>query len=79
MATAETNQSPATANQADTTLHLTRHFDAPRDTVFRAWIEREAMMSWMGPEGFTVTSCEVDAQPGGAWRVCMHSPDGNDM
>lgn len=35
---------------------LSRVIDAPRERVFRAWIEPEHMFQWFGPRGFR---CEV--------------------
>ena len=34
------------------------------------------MQRWWGPQGFTVSSLEMDVRPGGAWRKCMRSPEG---
>jgi uncharacterized protein YndB with AHSA1/START domain len=57
-------------------LVIERIFDAPRRLVFKAWTEPERLMRWWGPHGFTIVSCKMDARAGGAWRVCMRSPDG---
>src|SRR5713101_1403483 len=57
---------------------ITRIFDAPRRLVFKAWTEVEHAARWWGPQGFTTISCEMDVQPGGAWRRCMRSPEGVD-
>jgi len=59
-------------------LTITRVFDAPRDLVFRAWFEPERMAVWAGPEGFTATYVEMDPRPGGAWRLGMRSPEGEE-
>jgi len=32
-----------------------------------------------GCEGSTVTLCEIDLRPGGAWRLVMLTPDGGDI
>src|SRR5260221_5169349 len=66
------------ANPAERELVITRVFDAQREIVFRAWIEPEQASQWMGPQGFTVVSFEMDVRPGGAWRKCMRSPEGRD-
>ena len=63
---------------ADRTLILTRDFDAPRELVFAAWTDREAVGKWFGPRGFTITTFEMDVRPGGVWRYMMHGPDGTD-
>jgi uncharacterized protein YndB with AHSA1/START domain len=60
----------------DTTLVLTRIFAAPRSLVFRAWTDPERAALWWGPQGFKTLSCQMDVRPGGAWRICMRSPQG---
>jgi uncharacterized protein YndB with AHSA1/START domain len=57
---------------------VTRVFDAPRETVFRAFVEPERVRVWWGPNGFTTTTHEMDVRPGGHWRLIMHGPDGTD-
>jgi uncharacterized protein YndB with AHSA1/START domain len=57
---------------------LGRMIEAPRDRVFAAWIEREQLERWWGPDGFTTTTHEIDVRPGGTWRFTMHGPDGAD-
>ena len=59
-------------------LVLTRIIDAPRELVFKAWTESERLAQWWGPACFTNPVCEVDARPGGALRIVMLDPDGND-
>jgi uncharacterized protein YndB with AHSA1/START domain len=69
-------RSSAAAESAGLELSITRTFDAPRSLVFKAWAEPERMACWAGPKGFTMTSCEMDARPGGAFRMSMRSPEG---
>lgn len=57
-------------------LVITRVFDAPRELVFRAWIEPKHLSQWWGPKDFTVPVCEVDVRPGGAILIHMCGPDG---
>jgi uncharacterized protein YndB with AHSA1/START domain len=57
---------------------LTRIFDAPRETVFRAWTDPKQLAKWWGPKGFTNPVCEFDARPGGAIRIVMRAPNGED-
>jgi uncharacterized protein YndB with AHSA1/START domain len=64
---------------AERVLRLERTFRAPREAVFRAFTEREQLMRWWGPKGYTVPRCELDARPGGAWRTVMRSPEGTEM
>jgi uncharacterized protein YndB with AHSA1/START domain len=70
--------SPA-AGPADRELVITRVFDAPRGLVFKAWTGPEHLERWQGaPRGFTVTAHKMEVRPGGAYRVCMRSPEGVD-
>lgn len=55
---------------------ITRTIDAPRELVFRAWIDPARLATWWGPEGFTNPVCEADARPGGVYRIVMRGPDG---
>lgn len=61
----------------DQELVLTRTFAASRERVFRAWIDPERLAAWWGPSDFTAT-CELDVRVGGAYRLCMRSPDGSE-
>jgi len=51
---------------------------APPDVVFEAWINPEQVKHWYGPDGFSLTTHEMDVRPGGLWRYTMHGPDGRD-
>lgn len=64
----------AAAPNAIVTVRL---FDAPRELVFRNWIEAEHVQTWFAPDSFTITSCEVEARPGGRWRVEYRSERGS--
>ena len=57
---------------------VTRVFDAPRALVWRAWTEPKMLAQWFGPRGFTSSVPELDLRVGGALRIVMHGPDGND-
>ena len=63
---------------AERVLRLARTFQAPREVVFRAFTERERLIEWWGPKGFTVPECELDVRPGGAWRTVMRSSEGGE-
>jgi uncharacterized protein YndB with AHSA1/START domain len=62
----------------DRELVITRTFDAPRTLVFEAWTKPEHLAHWSGPHGFTTTQDKMDLRPGGAYRACLHAPDGRD-
>jgi uncharacterized protein YndB with AHSA1/START domain len=49
-------------------LVLRRVFAAPRERVFRAWIEPAALERWFRPKGMAVTVRALDARAGGSFR-----------
>jgi uncharacterized protein YndB with AHSA1/START domain len=51
------------------TVRLHRVLRAPPQRVFRAFTEPDAMARWLPPFGFTAKVFEMDARPGGAWRM----------
>lgn len=57
-------------------LVITRTVKAPRELVFKAWIDQKLVAKWWGPDGFTNPVCELDVRPGGAIRIDMRAPDG---
>ncbi len=54
----------------------TRVVGAARELAFKAFTDRDHLVHWWGPKGFTNTFHEFDMQPGGTWRFVMHGPDG---
>jgi uncharacterized protein YndB with AHSA1/START domain len=57
---------------------LTRSFDAPRDLVFKAFTDPEAVASWWGQRDSDTVVDELEARPGGRWRFVERSGDGNE-
>lgn len=64
---------------ADQEFVITRDFDAPRERVWRAWTEREQLMQWFGPQGFTMPHARLDLRPGGIFHYGLRSPHGQEM
>jgi uncharacterized protein YndB with AHSA1/START domain len=62
-----------------TDLTITRIFDAPRELVYAAWTDPDQLARWLGPKGYTAHSVSGDLRPGGAWRSCIRSPQGEDL
>jgi uncharacterized protein YndB with AHSA1/START domain len=60
------------------TVAITRVFDAPRALVWQAWTDPKMLARWFGPRGFTSSVPQLDVRVGGALRIVMHGPDGND-
>ena len=57
---------------------IERVFDAPRDLVWRAWVEPDQFMRWYGPEGVTMFACEIDLRVGGRHLFGLRMPDGGE-
>jgi uncharacterized protein YndB with AHSA1/START domain len=68
----------ATSEFGEGGFTLTRVFDSPRALVWQAWTDPKMMAQWFGPRGFTSSVPQLDARAGGALRIVMHGPDGND-
>jgi len=68
---------PYAAGELDREIVLSRVINAPRDLVYRAWIDPGRMFEWFGPTGFR---CEVleqgEASVGATWRFNMIAPGG---
>lgn len=72
-------KSKAREEAADREFVITRAFDAPRELVWKAWTERERLMQWFGPKGFTMSTANLDFRPGGKLHYCLCSADGKEM
>ena len=60
----------------DTTIVLTRTFNAPRRLVWQAMFTPDKMRRWMlPPPAFTLTKCECDARVGGALELAWKSDE----
>ena len=55
---------------------LTRTFDAPRSTVWKAWTEADRLKRWWGPKMFEMFHLTVDLRPGGLMHYGMRGPMG---
>lgn len=62
---------------ADNTLIAKRTFAAPRERVWAAHTQCEHVKQWLlGPDGWTMPTCEIDLRPGGKWRYVFQGPKG---
>ncbi len=62
----------------DRELVITRLIDAPREKVFRCWLEPELMLQWFTPKPWSTVRAETDPRPGGSNLVVMADPDGKE-
>ena len=62
---------------SDTEILITRTIEAPVRRVFGAWTTPALIRAWWGDHS-TLTVCEIDLRPGGAWRYVARGPDGSE-
>jgi uncharacterized protein YndB with AHSA1/START domain len=58
--------------RGDRELVVTRIFDAPPSTVYRAWSQPELFRRWWMPKsvsGVSLLSCDMDVRTGGKYRL----------
>jgi uncharacterized protein YndB with AHSA1/START domain len=63
---------------SDREICLSRLFDASRQLVFDAMTKPEHVKRWWGilDDKHSVSVCEIDLRPGGAWRFVGRGPKG---
>lgn len=60
----------------DTSIVLTRTFNAPRRLVWEAFTTPDKMRRWMlPPPGWTLAACECDPRTAGALRLVWKGPE----
>ncbi len=54
---------------ATNTVRLHRVFRAPAERVYKAFLDAEAMVKWLPPNGFTGKVHQMDAKVGGTYKM----------
>ena len=73
------NTTLATTITADPTvpaIRITREFDAPPAAVYRAHVDPELVVRWLGPRRLRMTIQRWDAETGGGYRYTHVGDDG---
>jgi uncharacterized protein YndB with AHSA1/START domain len=64
----------------DRGIIIARTFDAAAAPLFKAWTTPDLLQRWLlGPPGWTMTVCEVDLRPGGAYRYGWRNAEGTEI
>lgn len=58
------------------TMVLERVIPAPRDIVWKTWVNPATLPQWWGPAGFSCRTQRIDLRRGGEWVFDMIAPDG---
>jgi uncharacterized protein YndB with AHSA1/START domain len=61
------------------TVTITRVFDAPREKVFRAYMDPKLIPLWWGPERYATTVERMEPRTGGSWRFIQRDAEGNEF
>jgi uncharacterized protein YndB with AHSA1/START domain len=62
------NKTTITAEPGKLEVFISREFDAPRESVFRAFTEPQLIVQWLGPRDVTMTVERFDYKNGGSYR-----------
>ncbi len=60
-------------------LVLTRTIDAPRDKLWRCWVEPELLKQWFCPKPWNVSQARLEPRPGGEFFTLMSGPNGEEF
>ena len=69
---------PDTITNASSTVEVRRTIRAPRQRVFDAWTRPTEVTRWHAPGPMTVALAEIDLRQGGAYRIHMQAPTGEE-
>ena len=63
----------------DRELVIERLIDAPRDLVFRTWVDPRMALAWWGPPESPATHVQIEFRVGGAWSGRLRTVDGREL
>ena len=75
MNTTSANETQIVADDTIPAIRIVREFDAPREKVFRAHVEADLLVQWLGPRGVEMKVDHFDPRTGGSYRY-IHISDG---
>jgi len=67
-----------TAEPGVPTVVVTREFDAPPDLLFRAHVDPDLLVRWLGPRRLTMAIDHLEVRHGGTWRYTHRDAEGNE-
>lgn len=66
----------AISDRSDNILRYDRRFEGPPDLVFALWTDPALLSKWFaGSHGYQAEVMELDARPGGRWRILNRKGD----
>ena len=76
--TAGGRQAQITAPPGQPVVEIVREFDAPADRVFRAHVDPELVVQWLGPRRLRMRLEQWDIRRGGSYRYVHVDEDGTE-
>ncbi len=73
------NKTTITAEPGKQELFITREFDAPVELVYRAHIDPDLYVQWLGPRGYEMVLETFEPYSGGRWRYIHKDEHGNEF
>ena len=72
------NKTTITVEPGKQELYITREFDAPRELVYRAHIDPDLYIQWLGPRGYEMVLETFEPYSGGRYRYIHKDKDGSE-
>ena len=73
------NKTVVTAEPGKQEVKVTREFDAPRELVYRAHIDPDLYVQWLGPRGYEMVLDVFEPHSGGRYRYIHKDENGNEF
>ena len=73
------NKTTITVEPGKQELFITREFDAPRALVYKAHIDPDLYVQWLGPRGYEMVLETFEPHSGGRYRYIHKDKDGNEF
>lgn len=71
------NETKIIAEPGKQEVFITREFEAPREVVFKAFMDPRLVVQWLGPRGMEMRIEKFEPKDNGYYRY-IHSRDGNE-
>ncbi len=62
----------------DALVRIEQTFDAPREQIFDAWVQKDRLEEWFAPDGCTLHIARLDVREGGGYHWCIKNPSFGD-
>jgi len=73
------NKTTITVEPGKQELFITREFDAPRELVYKAHVDPDLYIQWLGPRGYEMVLETFEPHSGGRYRYIHKDKDGNEF